>query len=107
MEKVKLYFIFTDTGTHLSKMINFFTRQSLNHVSLGFNVDLTEVYSFGRKNPRNPFVGGFVREDIRGEFLKNANCAIYSFDVTKQEYELILKNIKIMEKKQEEYRYNF
>src|SRR5699024_8469940 len=105
MEKTKIYFVFTDTGTNLSKIINFCTQQTLNHVSLAFDIDLTEVYSFGRIHPRNPFIGGFVREDIRSNFFKNSNCAIYSFEVTKREYEAILKNIKEIEAKH--YRYNF
>lgn len=107
MEKVTIYFIFTDTGTNLSRMINFFTRQSLNHVSIGFDKELNDVYSFGRKNPKNPFSGGFVKEDIRGDFLKHANCAVYAFQLTEAERESILKNIKKIETNQQNYRYNF
>jgi len=107
MGKTKIYFVFTDTGTNLSKIINYFTKQSLNHVSLAFDVDLTEVYSFGRKHPKNPFSGGFVREDIRSDFLRNAKCAIYSFEVTKTECEAILKSIQKVEKNQDDYKYNF
>jgi len=107
MRKVTIYFIFTDTGTNLSRIINFCTRQSLNHVSIGFDKDLNEVYSFGRKNPKNPFSGGFVREDIRGAFLKNANCAVYAFQLTEAERESILRNIKKIETNKDNYRYNF
>lgn len=102
-----IYFVFTDTGTSLSRVINYCTRESLNHVSLAFDVDLTEVYSFGRKRPRNPFSGGFVREDIRSDFLKNAKCAVYSFQISKKEFEAILSHIKKIEKIQDYYRYNF
>lgn len=107
MEKTNIYFVFTDTGTNLSKIINYCTKESLNHVSLAFDIELTEVYSFGRKHPKNPFSGGFVREDIRSEFLKNAKCAIYSFQISKKEYAAILRNIKEIEKEQDDYRYNF
>lgn len=102
-----IYFIFTDTGTCLSKMINLFTRCSLNHVSIGFDGDLTKVYSFGRKKPDNPFSGGFVQENIRGDFLKKADCAIYSFCMEESEYEQLLHNIAAMEAEQGNYRYNF
>src|SRR5690625_7059982 len=95
MRKVTIYFIFTDTGTNLSRIINFCTRQSLNHVSIGFDKDLNEVYSFGRKNPKNPFSGGFVREDIRGAFLKNANCAVYAFQLTEAERESDRKSTRL------------
>src|SRR5690625_5503838 len=73
MREKTLYFLFTDTGTYLSKAINYCTKQSLNHVSIGFDPELKEVYSFGRTHPRNPFNGGFVKEDIRSDFLKDAN----------------------------------
>lgn len=39
-------------------------QEPLNHVSIALDRELTEVYSFGRKQPDNPFIGGFVKEDI-------------------------------------------
>lgn len=102
-----VYFLFTDTGTTLSRLINFFTKQSLNHVSISFDKNLTEVYSFGRKRPRNPFIGGFIREDTQGEFLQNSQCAILKFDLPKDEAQQVLNNIKKIETEQNLYRYNF
>lgn len=107
MKEKTIYFLFTDTGTYLSRMINFFTRQSLNHVSICFDKDLKEVYSFGRIHPRNPFSGGFVREDIRGDFLKNAQCAVYKFQISDSEYNNIVSNIKRIENESWKYKYNF
>ncbi|MBM7601134.1 hypothetical protein JOC34_003555 [Virgibacillus halotolerans] len=107
MEDRTIYFLFTDTGTYLSKAINYCTRQTLNHVSISFDSELSEVYSFGRKQPRNPFIGGFVKEDIRSDFLKNSNCAIYSYTFTEQECTSILNNIKEIEADQSNYKYNF
>lgn len=107
MSSTKIYFLFTDTGTTLSRLINFFTKQSLNHVSISFDEKLTNVYSFGRKHPRNPFIGGFVREDVKGDFLRDANCAIYSLGITKEECDIILKNIREIEMNQHNYKYNF
>lgn len=102
-----IYFLFTDTGTYLSKAINYCTKQSLNHVSLGFDPELKEVYSFGRKQPRNPFIGGFVKEDIQSDFLRNSKCAIYSYTFTEEECDSILNNIKEIEEQQNDYKYNF
>lgn len=107
MGKRTIYFLFTDTGTNLSRAINFFTRASLNHVSISFDKELSEVYSFGRKSPRNPFIGGFVKEDIHGEFLRDANCAVYTFQATDEQCASILKNIKKIEAEKDSYRYNF
>lgn len=106
-KKRTIYFIFTDTGTYLSKIINYFTKKSLNHVSIGIDKDLMTVYSFGRKTPRNPFNGGFVKEDIRGVFLKDSRCAIYRFYITEMEFRRILHNIKQIERKKSYYKYNF
>lgn len=107
MREKTIYFLFTDTGTYLSKAINYCTKQSLNHVSIGFDPELKEVYSFGRKQPKNPFIGGFVKEDIRSGFLENASCAVYSYTITEAESESILRNIKEIELQQNDYRYNF
>ncbi|EQB38280.1 MULTISPECIES: hypothetical protein [Virgibacillus] len=107
MGKKVIYFLFTDTGTNLSKAINYFTKQSLNHVSIGFDEALTEVYSFGRKRPKNPFIGGFVEEDIRSDFLRDANCAIYRFTISETECEKIIENIKLIKSQKHKYRYNF
>lgn len=102
-----IYFLFTDTGTYLSKVINFCTNQSLNHVSIGFDPELKEVYSFGRKQPRNPFIGGFVKEDIRSDFLKKSNCAIYSYTITEADCASVIRNIKEIEMEKDNYKYNF
>ncbi|WP_077329436.1 hypothetical protein [Virgibacillus siamensis] len=107
MEERTIYFLFTDTGTYLSKVINYVTKQSLNHVSLAFDPELQQVYSFGRKNPHNPFIGGFVKEDIRSNFLRNAACAIYAFNVTEKDVKLIKERIAEIELKKGNYKYNF
>lgn len=102
-----IYFLFTDTGTYLSKVINFCTNQSLNHVSISFDPELKEIYSFGRKQPRNPFIGGFIREDPHSDFMKNSNSAIYSYTVSDNDCEVIIHHIKEIEAKKEAYKFNF
>jgi hypothetical protein len=107
MRERTIYFIFTDTGTYLSRLINFFTHKPLNHVSIGFDHELKEVYSFGRINPKNPFSGGFVRENIRGDFLKDSKSAVYTLNISEQEYLLIRHHIKEFEKRASDFKYNF
>src|SRR5699024_3490730 len=102
-----IYFVFTDTGTFLSRIINFFTNKTLNHVSISLDSTLTDLYSFGRKNPKNPFSGGFVKEDIRGIFLKDAACVIYSFNLSESEFRCLTNYIKQFESEKEYYKYNF
>lgn len=107
MQKREIYFLFTDTGTYLSKAINYFTKQELNHVSISFDKDFKAVYSFGRKRPRNPFIGGFVLEDINSEFLAKAECAIYRTEISELDFHLMMSRIKEIESRKDEYRYNF
>lgn len=102
----KGYILLTDTGTLFTKMIKIYTKKPYNHASITFNSKLSEVYSFGRKNVRNPFIGGFVKEDIHSSLFKQANCAIYSFEVTGDGYERMKQFIKDIETKEREYRYN-
>ncbi|TFJ93446.1 hypothetical protein [Lentibacillus salicampi] len=107
MEGKTAYFLFTDTGTYLSRLINFVTKQPLNHVSIGFDPELKEVCSFGRKRPRNPFIGGFVKEDIRSDFLRSSDCAIYTFKLTEEECARVKERIAEIELRKRNYKYNF
>ncbi len=102
-----VYLLFTDTGSYLSRAINLYTKKPLNHVSIGFDEELTELYSFGRKQPNNPFIGGFVKEDIRNPFMRYSPCAIYRFQVSNEDYLSIKKHIRDIENNQNIYRYNF
>jgi len=60
----KIYIVLTYTGTILSKVIRVYTRAEYCHVSLSLDKRLRKMYSFGRLNPYNPFIGGFVHEGI-------------------------------------------
>ncbi|MRH44060.1 hypothetical protein GH741_15560 [Aquibacillus halophilus] len=102
----KIYLLFSDTGTFLAKAINVYTKTPLNHASIAFDLSLEEVYSFGRKNQRNPFSGGFVKEDTRTSFFEKAKCAVYSFSITELEYERIRRRIQQMEEQKDHYKYN-
>ncbi|WP_186575940.1 hypothetical protein [Aquibacillus kalidii] len=102
----KVYLLFSDTGTLLTRAINICTNSTLNHASIALDEGLQEVYSFGRKSPRNPFIGGFVKEDLRIPFFNKAKCAVYSFSVSDLEFNKIRKIIYEMEANKSEYRYN-
>ncbi|MFC4402787.1 hypothetical protein [Gracilibacillus xinjiangensis] len=106
MKKRKVYLLFTDTGTFLSRIINLFTKSSLNHASISFDEAMTEVYSFGRRQPYNPLSGGFVKENVRAPFFRKATCAIYQLSITEETYERLLDRVKRMEKETDHYRYN-
>ena len=43
----KLYIILTHTGTILSKIIRYLTKDEFSHVSIALDADLEKMYSFG------------------------------------------------------------
>lgn len=105
----KIYIILTYTGTILSKIIKLYTKAEYCHVSLSLDKRLNKMYSFGRLNPYNPFIGGFVHEGInRGTFkrFKNTTTEIYSIEVTNKQYNKIKQEIRKIEKNKHIYRFN-
>lgn len=105
----KIYIILTYTGTVLSKVIRCYTKAEYCHVSIAFDESLNTMYSFGRLNPYNPFIGGFVEEGINiGTFkrFKNTMAAVYSFDITSKQYRKLKKLVKKVKRERYIYRFN-
>lgn len=107
MTEKKGYILLTDTGTLFTKLIKLYTKKPYNHASIAFDSDLSEVYSFGRKTAGNPFVGGFVKEDMKSDLFNQADCAIYSFTVTDVQWQKMNRYIQDIETQKEHYRYNW
>lgn len=106
----KVYIILTYTGTILSKIIKLFTGAKYAHVSISLDKELEKMYSFGRKNPYNAFIGGFVHENIKwGTFkrFKNTKSLIYSIDVTEVQYNKMCETIKYFEENKKKYKFNY
>ena len=94
---MKIYIVLTHTGTILSRIIRLLTKNQYTHASISLDVNMIGMYSFGRLNPCNPFIGGFVREGINiGTFkrFKNTRTEVYSLEVTKDEYTRLREIIK-------------
>ena len=106
MIEQKVYILLTDTGTLFTKLIKLYTKKPYNHASISFDSELSEVYSFGRKTTRNPFIGGFVKEDVDKGLFKEANCAVYALTVNEVELQKMNGYIKEIEAQKGEYRYN-
>ncbi|TCZ80971.1 hypothetical protein E0485_01425 [Paenibacillus albiflavus] len=101
-----IYVLLTDTGTLFTKLIRVFTGAELNHASIAFDQELTEVYSFGRKKISNPLLAGFVKEDLNSELFKSCECALYCCTVSSDTYEQIRSHINEIERNKELYKYN-
>ncbi|MGM0522855.1 MAG: hypothetical protein ACQER2_02220 [Bacillota bacterium] len=102
-----IYLLFLSTGTLLSKAIDLYTKTNLNHVSIAFDKELSEVYSFGRKRPYNPFIGGFVREAVTEPFFNQSMCAVYELEISNDQYLALRQHLQMIESMQHLYRYNF
>ena len=106
----KIYIILTHTGTILSTIIKYYTKDEFSHVSISLDADLEEMYSFGRLYPYNPFWGSFVHEHINsGTFkrFKNTRAEVYSVFVTEEQYEKAKKIIGYFNNHKQKYRFNF
>ena len=105
----KIYIVLTYTGTVLSKLIRISTKAEYSHVSLSLDKKLNKMYSFGRLNPYNPFIGGFVHEGINiGTFkrFKKTKTEIYSIEITNKQYNKIKQIIKDINKNKKSYKFN-
>lgn len=107
MTKRNVYILLTDTGSILTKLIKLYTKKPYNHASISFDSKLTEVYSFGRKHERNPFRGGFVKENVKSGLFRQADCAIYSLTVSENEMKKMKQYVCKMKAEKELYKYNF
>ena len=104
-----IYIVLTRTGTILSGIIRGFTKDEYTHVSISLDRELNKMYSFGRLNPYNPFIGGFVHEYIdKGTFkrFKNTKTLILEIEVTNDQYKKIIDIIKYVKKNKEKYKFN-
>ncbi|MNO13812.1 hypothetical protein D3C76_34510 [compost metagenome] len=104
-----VFILLTNTGTLFTKLIQGYTKAPYNHASISFDRGLTELYSFGRKNPSNPLNGGFVHEDLRtGTFSKypNTTCVIYELRVSEREVEKMRRVLHIFIRSRQKYLYN-
>lgn len=102
-----IYIVLTETGTVLSRAIQLYTRENFNHISIAFDAELKEMYSFGRRQENNPLIGGFVQEDVQSKLLRRANCAIYEYQVSNEQYEKLRLEISHFKQQQHQYKYNF
>ena len=105
----KIYIVLTYTGTVLANIVKFYTREKYSHVSIGLDSELNELYSFGRLNPYNPFIGGFVREGInKGTFARFRKTigAVYSLEIEDKQYEKIVEIIETVKNNKDKYKFN-
>ena len=105
----RIYLILTYSGTILSRIIKIYTRDEFEHVSISLDEELNQMYSFGRLNPYNPFIGGFVHEGINiGTFkrFRKTQTAVYSIMISDEQYKKIKETIKLIRECPIAYKFN-
>ena len=105
-----VYIVISQTGTLLSRFLKLVTKAEYNHASISLVPDLTTMYSFGRKNPYNPFWAGFVTESARfGTFKRFSKTRIVVLDiaVSDEQYQAIQRRINTMMLLKQHYHYNY
>lgn len=105
-----IYLVFSRTGTWLSRSIGYVTKTEYTHVSLSLDLNLENMYSFGRLDPNNPFSGGLTIENINtGVFKKSpfSKCLIYEIEISKLQYDLLNKELNSFYNSDIVYKYNF
>ncbi len=105
-----IYIVISQTGTLLSRLLKFVTKAEYNHASISLVPDLATMYSFGRKNPYNPFWAGFVTESARfGTFKRFSKTRVVVLDiaVSEDQYQSIQRRINTMMVLKQHYHYNY
>lgn len=100
-----IYIVFVVTNTGIGRMIRFFTNNQYNHVTISFEHNLSNMYSFARYHINSPISGGFVIEqperylhcnrDVKIKVCK-VPVASYDYERIQQEIAYFKQNREIM-----------
>lgn len=105
----KLYIVLTNTGTFVSNVIRKYTGDEYNHVSIALKRDLSELYSFGRRNAYVFWYGGFVVEGVdHGTFKRfhKTVAKVYEMVVEDEAYAKAEEMISEFIVNRKKYHYN-
>ena len=105
-----IYLVFSYTGSNLSNVIRFATRDTYTHVSLSLDDTFKEMYSFGRKIPNNPFIAGLVKENLYDGTFKlftKSKCLIYKIRITDNQFIGLKHDLESHFLNKDNYKYNF
>lgn len=106
----QIFIVLTQTGTILSRILKLLTGAKYNHSSISLEEDLSYMYSFGRKNPYNPFIGGFVKESSTiGTFKRfsNTEALVLGVYVSNEKYQKMKVYLSQMYDNKTQYHYNY
>ena len=106
----KIYILLSKTGTVPARVIHKVKGGKFAHTSLSLTPSTDCFYSFARRRIHNPFIAGFITENIHTRvFAKypNCHCALYTLDVTDKAYDKIKAEITKFSNNYKKAKYNF
>ncbi len=106
----KVYIVLSQTGTALSRALKLITGAEYNHASISLDGTLHELYSFGRVYPRNPVIGGFVRESKNSGTFKRfckTKIIVLQTEVSDDIYRRMQNYLCSMYMRKKEFGYNY
>ncbi len=104
-----IYIVLSQTGSIISKILKYFTKDKYNHVSISLDENLDEMCSFGRYYAHFAFWGGFVKESIdKGTFrkFKNTESLIIKLKASPEDICGVRDKINEMFSSKKKYRYD-
>lgn len=105
----KIYILSSYTGTWFSKFLSFFSSDKFVHISISLDYKFTEVYSFGRKNPKWCLPAGFIKENLKliSTHYTDSLTRVYELNITDVQYRNLKKILKdTFINNASKYRYN-
>ena len=106
----KIYILLSRTNTLPALFVRSFTSGEFSHVSISLLPRTDTFYSFARRNIKNPFLAGFITEDINKKIFAKypyTHCVVYSVDVSDEGYFKARQVIKELTKNKKKAKYSF
>ena len=103
-----LYVLFSATPYRIGRFIRLVTGDPYNHVAIGTEESLKELYAFARRYYNTPFYGGFVEETPCRYRHKGVTASIrlYRLPLTTRQYQQLQEILDAMRQKADRYLYN-
>lgn len=104
-----VYIMLVHSGTIVSNVIKKVSHSEYSHASISFDSSMSKMYSFARKDPKNPFIGGFRYESIGKGFYekKEVPYGVYVVPCTEDQIKRMKKRLTYFEKNQEKFTFDF
>jgi len=92
LNKHRLFILLSYTGTSISKLIKYVTKQPYTHASIAFDEALTEMWSYNIFTRKNGINGGLIKEDLKD--FKGAKYSLYELSCTPEIYNKVRSRVQ-------------